>query len=87
MATAETAQVGIGISVNFGPPALPVYEQPICPADGYLWMSGYWAYDDEDGYFWVPVRELRQQTALRRHQVPRAIDKRLNLQAFIFRVG
>jgi hypothetical protein len=22
--------------VNFGPPALPVYEQPICPSDGYL---------------------------------------------------
>ncbi len=48
------AQVGIGISVNFGPPPLPVYEQPICPADGYLWTPGYWAYDDEDGYYWVP---------------------------------
>ena len=48
------AQVGIGISVNFGPPALPVYEQPICPADGYLWTPGYWAYDDVDGYYWVP---------------------------------
>jgi hypothetical protein len=48
------AQIGIGISVNFGPPALPVYEQPICPADGYLWTPGYWAYDDEDGYYWVP---------------------------------
>ena len=39
------AQIGIGISVNFGPPPLPVYEQPICPADGYLWTPGYWAYD------------------------------------------
>jgi hypothetical protein len=48
------AQIGIGISVNFGPPALPVYEQPICPADGYLWTPGYWAYDDVDGYYWVP---------------------------------
>jgi hypothetical protein len=48
------AQVGIGISVNFGPPALPVYEQPICPADGYIWTPGYWAYDDDDGYYWVP---------------------------------
>jgi hypothetical protein len=48
------AQVGIGISMNFGPPALPVYEQPICPADGYLWTPGYWAYDDDDGYYWVP---------------------------------
>src|SRR6202047_655039 len=48
------AQIGVGISVNFGPPALPVYEQPICPGDGYLWTPGYWAYDDEDGYYWVP---------------------------------
>ncbi|MFY9802125.1 MAG: hypothetical protein WA211_11015 [Candidatus Acidiferrales bacterium] len=48
------AQVAIGVSVNFGPPALPVYEQPICPADGYLWTPGYWAYDDADGYYWVP---------------------------------
>src|ERR1700722_15447171 len=48
------AQIGIGVSVNFGPPALPVYEQPICPDDGYLWTPGYWAYDDGDGYYWVP---------------------------------
>lgn len=47
-------QIGVGISVNFGPPALPVYEQPICPDDGYLWTPGYWAYDDGDGYYWVP---------------------------------
>src|SRR5271167_1824566 len=48
------AQVGIGISVNFGPPALPIYEQPICPAEGYLWIPGYWAYDYDAGYYWVP---------------------------------
>jgi WXXGXW repeat (2 copies) len=48
------AQVGVGISVSFGPPALPVYEQPICPGDGYLWTPGYWAYDEDDGYYWVP---------------------------------
>jgi hypothetical protein len=48
------AQIGVGISVNFGPPPLPVYEQPICPGDGYLWTPGYWAYDDDDGYYWVP---------------------------------
>jgi hypothetical protein len=47
-------QVAVGISVGFGPPAIPVYEQPICPADGYLWTPGYWAYDDVDGYYWVP---------------------------------
>jgi hypothetical protein len=48
------AQIGIGISVNFGPPPLPVYEQPICPADGYIWTPGYWAYDPLYGYYWVP---------------------------------
>jgi hypothetical protein len=48
------AQISVGISVSFGPPALPVYEQPICPAEGYLWVPGYWAYDYDDGYYWVP---------------------------------
>src|SRR5580692_10329810 len=43
----------IGVSVNIGPPALPVYEQPLCPGDGYIWTPGYWAYGDA-GYFWVP---------------------------------
>ncbi len=50
---ASSAQ--IRISVNFGPPAIPVYEQPICPGDGYLWTPGYWAWDDDAGdYYWVP---------------------------------
>ncbi|HTB97080.1 MAG TPA: YXWGXW repeat-containing protein [Terracidiphilus sp.] len=44
----------VGITVSFGPPALPVYEQPVCPEDGFLWTPGYWAYDDDDGYYWVP---------------------------------
>jgi hypothetical protein len=45
----------IGISISFAPPELPVYEQPLCPDDGYLWTPGYWAYaDDNDGYYWVP---------------------------------
>jgi hypothetical protein len=44
-----------GISVAFGPPAIPVYEQPICPGDGYIWTPGYWAWDgDGDDYYWVP---------------------------------
>src|SRR5271168_4534145 len=51
---AAFGQIGVDISVGFGPPALPIYEQPICPADGYLWTPGYWAYDDVDGYYWVP---------------------------------
>jgi len=44
----------IGISVSFGPPPLPVYAQPPCPGDGYLWTPGYWAYDNYFGYYWVP---------------------------------
>jgi len=47
--------VAIGVSVNFAPPELPVYEQPICSGEGYIWTPGYWAWDDEDGdYYWVP---------------------------------
>src|SRR5215470_15730761 len=49
------AQVVIGISVGFPPPGLPVYEQPICPSEGYIWTPGYWAWDrDFDDYYWVP---------------------------------
>jgi hypothetical protein len=45
----------VAITVSFGPPALPVYEQPLCPAEGYLWTPGYWAYDEDyDDYYWVP---------------------------------
>ena len=44
----------IGISVSFGPPALPVYDLPACPGDGYLWTPGYWAWDADNGYYWVP---------------------------------
>src|SRR5580692_8240971 len=45
----------LSISVTFAPPALPVYEQPPWPAEGYLWTPGYWAYDsDIDDYYWVP---------------------------------
>ena len=38
-ATAPTASAdfGFGVSVGFAPPSLPVYEQPICPGDGYIW--------------------------------------------------
>jgi hypothetical protein len=51
--TPSAAQIGIAIRI--GPPALPVYEQPVCPGDGYLWTPGYWAYDyDVSDYYWVP---------------------------------
>jgi WXXGXW repeat (2 copies) len=45
----------IGVAITFGPPPLPVYEQPLCPGEGYIWTPGYWAYDyDADDYYWVP---------------------------------
>ena len=50
---ASQAQVSVGVSVRVGPPELPVYEQPPCPVEGYMWTPGYWAYADE-GYYWVP---------------------------------
>jgi hypothetical protein len=55
MAMATTSSAQIRISVGFGPPALPVYELPACPGDGYLWTPGYWAWSDDFGdYYWVP---------------------------------
>src|ERR1700729_1895314 len=49
-AKAEPVVIQIGIA----PPALPVYVQPVCPGDGYIWTPGYWAYADDGGYYWVP---------------------------------
>jgi hypothetical protein len=50
---AAFAQLAVGVSVNVAPPPLPVYTQPACPAVGYLWTPGYWAWADGD-YYWVP---------------------------------
>lgn len=47
------AQVAVGFAVRFGPPPLRAYAQPFCPAPGYLWVPGYWAWDGEE-YVWVP---------------------------------
>jgi len=50
-----SAQVAVEFSVGFAPPPLPVYEQPFCPGEGYIWTPGYWAWDDDDqDYYWVP---------------------------------
>lgn len=54
LALIEPVSAQLSVTVSFGPPALPVYDQPICPGDGYLWTPGYWAYDPDDGYYWVP---------------------------------
>src|SRR6202158_3882288 len=53
MSVAAYAQ--ISISISFAPPELPVYEQPLCPGEGYLWTPGYWGYAEDFGdYYWVP---------------------------------
>jgi hypothetical protein len=55
LAPRSSAQVSFGVAITWGPPELPVYEQPLCPAEGYIWTPGYWAWDDDYGdYFWVP---------------------------------
>ncbi len=46
------AHARVFFSVGIAPPAIPVYEQPLCPGDGYIWTPGYWAWTD-DGYQWV----------------------------------
>ncbi|HZR64838.1 MAG TPA: YXWGXW repeat-containing protein [Terriglobales bacterium] len=53
LAIPATSSAGVVISVAIAPPALPVYVQPACPGDGYIWTPGYWAYGP-DGYYWVP---------------------------------
>jgi WXXGXW repeat (2 copies) len=50
---ATSSRAAVFFSVNFAPPPLPVYVQPACPVDGYLWNPGYWAYGPY-GYYWVP---------------------------------
>jgi hypothetical protein len=53
MVPTAQAQISVGISVGFAPPALPVYAQPPLPSPGYIWTPGYWGYGDA-GYYWVP---------------------------------
>lgn len=52
-AVPASAFAGVFVSVSIAPPALPVYAQPMCPAPGYMWTPGYWAYGPA-GYYWVP---------------------------------
>jgi len=45
----------IFISVRIGPPVMPVYVQPVCPAPDLMWTPGHWAWDPGYGdYYWVP---------------------------------
>jgi len=47
------SSAGVFLNITIAPPALPIYVQPPCPTDGYLWNPGYYAYGDA-GYYWVP---------------------------------
>src|SRR5579872_6842119 len=51
---ADAQEFSVGVSIYVGPPVIPVYTQPPCPVDGFLWVPGYWAWDDDYGYYWVP---------------------------------
>src|ERR1700721_887138 len=50
------AQVSVNVSIGIAPPPLPFYEQPPIPAEGYLWVPGYWAWDESQAdFYWVPA--------------------------------
>jgi len=53
VAVPAASHAQIAINIRIGPPALPVYAQPVFPGDGYIWTPGYWAYGPE-GYYWIP---------------------------------
>jgi hypothetical protein len=55
MVVSGAAYAQVRVAIAIAPPVLPVYEQPICPGDGYIWTPGYWDYDyDAADYYWVP---------------------------------
>src|ERR1700677_2488510 len=55
LSISATSFAQVGVAITFGPPALPVYAQPICPQPGFIWVPGYWAYDySYNDYYWVP---------------------------------
>jgi hypothetical protein len=41
LAIPAAAFAGVLVSVTIAPPVLPVYSQPPCPGDGYIWTPGY----------------------------------------------
>ncbi len=53
LSAAFSTSASVFVSVSFAPPPIPVYEQPLCPGLGYIWVPGYWAYGPY-GYYWVP---------------------------------
>lgn len=44
----------VSVAITVAPPPIPVYEQPLCPVEGYLWTPGYYEYDyAAASYYWV----------------------------------
>jgi hypothetical protein len=43
----------VAVSITVAPPPIPIYEQPPCPTEGFLWTPGYWGHGPV-GYYWVP---------------------------------
>jgi len=53
--SSQVGQVGVSVAITNPPPAIPIYDQPACPGDGYVWTPGYWdRTDDSADYYWVP---------------------------------
>src|SRR6266540_1673180 len=53
LGVSSASSASVYVSVGFAPPPLLVYEQPLLPAPGYIWVPGYWAWGP-DGFYWVP---------------------------------
>lgn len=54
------AQFSIGVRITVAPPPIPVYEQPVCSNEGFVWVPGYWDYDEySNDYYWVEGRWTR----------------------------
>lgn len=53
-ALTAAAAAQIVLTVGVPPPPLPEYDQPVIAGPGYIWVPGYWAFDDDYGYYWVP---------------------------------
>src|SRR6266545_2760100 len=53
LGVSSVSSASVYVSVGFAPPPLLVYEQPLLPAPGYIWVPGYWAWGP-DGFYWVP---------------------------------
>ena len=53
LVASASSSAAVFVSVSVAPPPLPVYEQPIMPGPGYIWVPGYWAWGPA-GFYWVP---------------------------------